>query len=278
MTEHVPVWSMIFMGVSCVGAFTGPIVLAIWLRKRKGADVWPFPVGCLVMFIFAFVLEQMAHSVILGSGIGIAGADRTLTRAVYGGVMAGLFEETGRLIAFLTVLRGYREKDSNALMYGAGHGGLEAFVLLGISMINNLAWSYLINAGQMDVLTQNVSGDAAARVQETILQLCHVPSGLFLLGLFERICAVALHLALSVFVWFAVKNRRWILFGAAILMHAAVDAVTAEMANLGVPELAIEGILAVMTAAACLAARAVWRKEAARAAEVIPAAEEEKDG
>ena len=54
--------------------------------------------------------------------------------------MAGIFEETGRFLAFKTVLRKKQGKDINALMYGAGHGGFEAAALLGITMINNIIY------------------------------------------------------------------------------------------------------------------------------------------
>ena len=62
--------------------------------------------------------------------------------ALYGGLMAGLFEETGRYLAFSFALKKYRAKNVNALMYGAGHGGFEAIVIVGLTMINNIVWSF----------------------------------------------------------------------------------------------------------------------------------------
>lgn len=62
--------------------------------------------------------------------------------------MAGLFEETGRFLAMRYVLKKEHGNAHNALMYGAGHGGLEMFVILSLGMINNLIYSVMINLGR----------------------------------------------------------------------------------------------------------------------------------
>ena len=61
--------------------------------------------------------------------------------------MAAIFEETGRLIAFGFILRKNKDKNINACMYGAGHGGIEAASVLGLTMIGSLALSVSINSG-----------------------------------------------------------------------------------------------------------------------------------
>lgn len=141
MNENVPTLSIVFMVISCLIAFLVPVGLLLYFRIKKKADILPFFIGCAVMLIFAFVLEQLAHSLILGSAAGIIIQKNTLLYALYGGLMAGLFEETGRFVAFKTVLKRKQEKDQNALMYGAGHGGFEAIVILGLAMINNIIYS-----------------------------------------------------------------------------------------------------------------------------------------
>jgi uncharacterized membrane protein YhfC len=90
------------------------------------------------MLLFAFVLEQIVHSIVLTSPAGTKIQGSIWLMALYGGLMAGLFEETGRFLAFKTILRSKRNNDANALMYGAGHGGFEAMMILGITMISNL--------------------------------------------------------------------------------------------------------------------------------------------
>ena len=110
--------------------------------------------------------------------------------------------------------------------YGIGHGGMEMLVIFGITMINNLAVSALINSGQTDVLFAKVPEEAATQLQAQLDQLQTIGAGTLLIGLWERLSALVLHLGLSMLVWVAVrKGGKWLwLFPAAIALHALVDA------------------------------------------------------
>jgi uncharacterized membrane protein YhfC len=164
--------------------------------------------------------------------------------AIYGGMMAGLFEETGRFLAFKTVLRSRQDKDQNALMYGAGHGGFEAITVLGIPMINNIIYSVFLT-----------------RMNEVFSTLVSTSSGLFLLGAAERILAIILQIAFSVLVWFSVKqkNRRY-LYPAAIGLHFIVDAVTVLLSRNGMSAAAVEGMVCILTVICALFAWFVWNR------------------
>ena len=129
-----------------------PIVLLVYFKKKYRTSIKSFLVGCAEMFLFAMVLEQLVHSVVLGSPIGIVIQENIWLYALYGSLMAGLFEETGRLLAMRYVLKKEHGNAHNALMYGAGHGGIEMFVVLSIGMINNLIYSVMINLGQTQTL------------------------------------------------------------------------------------------------------------------------------
>ncbi len=262
MSGTVPTLSIVFMGISCVIGFAIPVVLLLYFRIKKHADILPFFIGCAVMLVFAFILEAAVHRLVLSSPAGERIRDTVWMYALYGGIMAGLFEETGRFLAFKTVLRKKTDNDSNALMYGAGHGGFECSFLLGITMINNIIWSVLINSGNTAALTGALSGDVLKQAEDSIGALLSTQPYIFLLGSVERIIAVTLHIALSVLVWFAAKNRKrlW-LYPAAILIHFAVDGVTAALSGAGAPAALLEVIIAVMTAAAALFAKRIWDQE-----------------
>ena len=250
------------MAVSLVISFALPIGLCIWLHKVKHADLMPFFVGCAVMVLFAFVLEQLAHHLILSSAAGEKIRKISWLYALYGGMMAGVFEESGRFLAFRTVLRRKRSKNVNSLMYGAGHGGIEAVIVLGITSINNLIYSCLINTGNTAVLTGSLSGDVRLQVEQAVQALIGTPPWQFLMGGVERIFAVILQIALSVLVWFAAKDRRVrILFPAAICIHFFVDALTVMLSQSGVSVLVIEGVVGVLAAAAAVFAYTIYHKE-----------------
>ena len=96
MTGTVPALSIVFMIITCAISFGVPIALFIYLRLVKKADIYPFFAGCTVMLLFAFILESGAHSLVLSSPAGSAIKGNIWLYAIYGGFMAGLFEETGR--------------------------------------------------------------------------------------------------------------------------------------------------------------------------------------
>ncbi|RVU98491.1 YhfC family intramembrane metalloprotease [Coriobacteriales bacterium OH1046] len=263
MTGTVPTSSIVSMAVSCLIGFAIPAVLFVYFRRKKGADIFPFFIGCAVMLVFALILESAVHRVVLSSALGAAIRGNIWLYALYGGVMAGLFEETGRFIAFKTVLRNRQAKDANALMYGAGHGGFEAAALLGISMINNLAYSFMINSGNAAALTGSLPAGQLAQVEAAIQGLITAPSYQFLLGGVERIFAVMLQLSLSVLVWFAAKHRgRRHLYPLAILIHLAVDAVAVVLSGSGMPAILVEAVVGVMAILVAVYARRVWSVDA----------------
>ncbi|MBQ9322755.1 MAG: YhfC family intramembrane metalloprotease, partial [Clostridia bacterium] len=98
----VPALSMALMAAAMVFAFGAPIVLLFYYKKR-GAQVLPFFIGCAVFVVFALILEALVHNIVLkGLPVGEKIMGNTLLYALYGGLMAGLFEETGRFLAFKT--------------------------------------------------------------------------------------------------------------------------------------------------------------------------------
>lgn len=252
--------SIIFMVISSLAGFAIPVILFIFFRKKKEADILPFFVGCAVMLVFALILESAVHQIVLGSSVGERILGNIWLYALYGGLMAGLFEETGRFIAFKTVLK-KQDKDVNALMYGAGHGGFEAAVLLGISMISNIAIAVMINSGNTSVLTETLSGDALTQMEAALEDMTTTAPYIFLIGIIERVFAITLQIALSVIVWTAVKNKkRWYLYPAAILIHFFVDAAAVILMHYNVPTLLIEVLVGVMAALAAVFAKNLFVK------------------
>ena len=258
----VPTLSILFMALAALFAFAAPIVLLIYY-KRKGAEILPFFIGCAVFIVFALILEALAHKLILKGSLGQTIQGNILLYALYGGLAAGIFEETGRFVAFKTVLKKKLGNDRNALMYGAGHGGIEAILTLGLAYIGNIVMSVLINAGQTDMLTATATGEAAEQLKAVLDSLVTTAPWTYLLAIVERALAITTHICLSVLVFFAVKkpDKGW-LFPTAILLHAALDGVMVILAA-HLPTVAVEGCLAVMVLGLVLLARAVWRQNAA---------------
>ena len=259
-----------FMALSALIGLLIPIGLYAYNRKKFNANHLPFWVGCITFVLFALVLERVMYSFLMKAPIWTAITGNIWIYGLVGGFFAGLFEETGRYVAFKTVLRKKRGNDANGLMYGAGHGGIEAVILLSFSMIMNIMFSLQTNAGIASPLG----------TPEIAQQIASTPFWMMLVGALERISAVAIHVSLSVLVWFAAKDgKKFMLYPLAILLHLLVDAVAVILSRLGVNVWIIEGAVYAMAIAFILLAVAVWKKnhvapvEAAPAVEAAPEAE-----
>ena len=152
--------------------------------------------------------------------------------ALYGGAMAAVFEEFGRLISFKLFLRKEISNDNTALMYGLGHGGSELIALFVLTMVNNIIISILINSGNTGLITASIKDSAASlQVNQMIQALINISPSLILVGLLERLIALCLQISLSVLVWYSVKFKPYrYLFPLALFIHFAVDA-TAILIN-----------------------------------------------
>lgn len=279
MVYTVTKLSIVFMGISALIGLAIPVLLFLLFRKKYKADVAPFFVGCGVFIVFALVLESIANRLILSSDFGTTIQNNIWLYGMFGGIMAGLFEETGRYTAFRTVLKKKLGNDGNALMYGAGHGGIEAFVLLTLGMISNISMAAMLNAGMADTLTASITDSATLQqLTNTFATLSQTAPATFLAGSVERISAVAMQLSFSVFVWLAAKEKRlfW-LYPAAFLLHAAVDMFTVVMASGLKSTWAIEGIIGAMAVLVALVGVLVWRRYAQRAPAVVPGEKPEEE-
>ena len=206
-----------------------PVVLLIVVHKKPKARMAMAVIGAATFFLFAMVLEQILHAVVLGVG-GERITGNIWIYGLYGGLAAGLFEEVGRFVAMRFAMKKQLNLP-NALMYGVGHGGIEAILIVGLASVSNLVTSIMINAGTLEA---SLGALDQATKEATLTQLSALwttPSYQFFLSGIERIVAVTLHIALSVLVFQAVKlgkKRYWFL---AFAIHAGVDFVTVVAAN-----------------------------------------------
>ena len=260
--QTVPALSFVMMGISLIFAVMIPVGLFIFYRKKYDAKIKPFVIGCATFAIFALVLEGIFHAIILGGGRAEALMAKPVLYGLYGGFMAGLFEETGRFIAFKTVLKKTQDDDVTALMYGAGHGGFEAFYLLFSVAITNIVFSTMINTGNTELITKTLSGSALAKMEETFTTLLSSNPLLFAAGIIERFPAVALHISFSVLVWFAVKNKdKWYLYPLAFVLHFGVDVVVGSLAAMKANTVLMEALCYAFAALTVFIAVFVWKKQ-----------------
>ena len=253
--------------VAFILAFLGeialPIGIMLWLKRRYGAKWMLFGVGVLT-----FIASQVVHIPLLGAVSKLlmtylppydVSNNAFLFQAAMLGLLAGLCEETARLVGYL-VLKQRAKEFGSALTLGTGHGGVESMVV-GLSLISTFVAGLLVLHSN-----QTIAGLTPQNAAAMFAYPWYVP----LVSLFERLTAVSLHITLSVMVWQAVTRRAWVWYLGAVLYHALVDGLAVYLPHLGVSTYALEGILGVFMLANLAALYRVDRREKKPAAGESP--------
>ena len=162
-----------------------PIALFIAGRVKLKARISSFFIGAGTYLLFAMLLEQLLHVLVI-QFCGLNAQSRPWLYYVYAALAAAVFEETGRLIAMKFWMKKWLDFP-NALMYGIGHGGVEAILLGGFSGISNLVSMLMINSGAMQNTLAALPAESANQTVSQLSALWTTPAPLFFVSGIERI-------------------------------------------------------------------------------------------
>ena len=213
-----------------------PAVLwIVWCVKKK-EKFTTILIGAAAFFLFAIVLEKPIQNVLIfptAMGLKEHAASqfinaRPVLWAFLVGFFPGLFEETGRFVAFKTVLKKRKNRETS-ISYGLGHGGFEVVFILGVTYITYISYCLMINSGTFATIVQQVEAVAPDQVDAYLAlpaQLASITAGSILIAIWERIFSVMFHTGASVIVFYAAKDKKklW-LYPLAILLHTAMDGI-----------------------------------------------------
>lgn len=225
------------MGLMVLGVliflFVPVIIAIIWTVKKKERFTTVL-IGAATFLLFAIILEKPLQNILVFPGqMGLpehAAAKfinaRPVLWALIVGLFPGVFEETGRLVAFKTVLRNRKNRETG-ISHGIGHGGFEVMFVLGVTYITNISYAVMINTGAFGNLIAQIEAQAPDQVEQgyaVAAQLAAFSVGDLALGVLERIFAVMFHIGASMLVFYACKDKKkfW-LYPVAILIHTAMD-------------------------------------------------------
>lgn len=213
--------SIAFMFISLVLSIGFPVALVVYFYRKEKISIKAVLIGALMFFIFqglirvpiitfisytpwyqSFVIENMILTVVIMA------------------FTAGLFETVARYIGLKFLLK--KELDrKNGLAYGIGHGGIEAILLVGISYVANIIYSFLINVG--------------ANVDISLLsQLITTPPTLFLAAGLERVFAIFFHIAAALLVTYGIMKGKKVFILLSLFFHFLLDGVLGMLQILGV--------------------------------------------
>ena len=235
---HVEAAQFLWLILGAVICIVVPAAIAlIWIIKKK-EPVTTVLIGAATFLLFAIILEKPIQNVLaFPTALGLS--DHALSRflnanpvllALVAGIFPGVFEETGRFIAFKTVLKKRKNRETS-LSYGIGHGCFEVILILGITYVTYIAYAVMINTGVFGTLVEQVAEQAPdqigslATVVNTIATFSFANLGW---DIVERIFAVLFHVGASILVFYACKDKgRFWLYPTAVILHTALDFVGA---------------------------------------------------
>ena len=194
-----------------------PIAAGVWLSLKRKGYLKPLLFGVLTFVVFQVltripvlqaVLPRMPWYIVMQAGY-------PLLYALFLGGTAALFEEGGRYLVMRLFLKN-RQRVSDGIAFGIGHGGIEAVLLAGINALIIL-----------------LAGSA-------------IDPGLMFAGGVERISTMVVHVAWSVMVLKSVRENKIGYLLLAFALHTLIDAAAVFLGQYyGVSMLALEIIVGV---------------------------------
>ena len=234
----VAISSIMWMVVGLLTFIVVPVGLTIlWIIKKKEKATTVL-IGAATFIVFVFILEKPIQNVLLfptamglpDHAVSMFFGAHPVVLAFLAGLFPGVFEETGRLIAYKTVLKKRSNKET-AISYGIGHGGIEVVGLLGLTYVNYIIYAVMMNTGFFQVVVDQVAAqapDQIGQIEQIVTLLTTFSGSDVMLAVIERIFAVMFHVGASILVFYACRDKgKFWLYPLAIVLHTVMDFVMA---------------------------------------------------
>ncbi|MBR5180874.1 MAG: YhfC family intramembrane metalloprotease [Clostridiales bacterium] len=219
--------TLVMLGIGAVIFLVVPIIIAIIWKKKKKEPFTTILIGAATFLLFVTV-EKVIQSFFIAdfNPLGTFINARPVLWAFVVGFFPGLFEETGRLVAFKTLLRKRNQRETS-ISYGLGHGGIgEVSVFMTYTMIVYVLYAFMINSGEIKTIVDQVrelSPSQLSQIEEAIRQLTEFTPMYLLTMIIERVFAVLFHTGASIMVFYACKDKKFWLYPLAIVFHTLID-------------------------------------------------------
>lgn len=212
--------------INSILIFVLPLFLGLYLVRRLRVKWRLFGIGALT-FIGAQVLQlpfknwtltPILEAMNLSAG-SPPGSMELILFSLMVGLSASVIEETARFVVYrrwLTDVKEWRQ----GLMFGAGHGGVEA-ILVGIFILLN--FMYMLTLREDPSLL--VPAEQLQATQSALDLFWYSPWYIHLLPALERFSALITHMSLSLLVLQAITRSNILWYFGAILWHMLFNAV-----------------------------------------------------
>lgn len=234
-TDALPIT---ILAVTLVALLVGVVGLAVLVSRRVDGRWSTLGWGAL-----AFVGSQVVRLPLLALATALLPPARAaVTVPALAVLSSGLAEEPARwLILRFAARRDRRWRDG--VLFGVGHGSVEALLLVGPALAGTIA---LLLAGPAALEALAEQPGAREAVEAQIGAVREAPWSP-VLGLWERALAITFHVAASVLVVRSVREGRPLLLAAAIVLHIAFNGAAVGAVAAGLAPVLVEVMLSVLT-------------------------------
>lgn len=241
--------SIVAMVVTLLLSLLLPIILFIIIRRSSKYVTGAVVAGALAFYLSQMLIRLPIIQVVLPKFEWYRQFSHKLVPYIFFlALSAGLFEETARFLAYKLLLR-EKQVWKCAIAYGIGHGGIEAVLIVGITYINNIVLSIMINTSSFHSFMRNkVDEKMLTGIYEALVE---TPAGLFLAAGVERMLTIAVHIALSVLILEGIVRKYPLhTYAMAVFSHTAINFSCVYLAYLKVNYWLIELFLAIVAVGA----------------------------
>lgn len=217
--QPVAFLSIIGMALTLIISAGLPVALFIYCRRKLEVRTSSIIFGAIIYYIAAKIFEPFINAAVLNN-VGGSVMNNMFIYAVYVGLIATAVEEATRYLGLKTIIKNVDE--SNAFFFGLGFCGLEAILTAAWPQVSNILNSVLINNGMMAKSMELLQEPNLSATYFAIAPLWETSSVAFLLAGLERACIIAMHLCLSLIVFYFINTGEKKFIYTAVFAHFAV--------------------------------------------------------
>lgn len=240
-----------------------PIILLIVWKKKTKASLKPAVTGMIIFPLFGILLKAIPAYFMLMADNPVSRALNSniwLYSIIGGGLLAGIFEEGGRFVAFKFILKKYRS-NKDAISYGIGHGGFES-AYMGLAALSYVIIAVTVNTLGIEALTAGLDETSTYSVVVQVESIAATPFySPAVLGVIERMAAITFHISMSVLDLAAAREKKYLpLFPLAILLHTLMNSMIGFVLSGMTSAITLECILAAYSAVMAFFAYRLYKK------------------
>ncbi|TYQ16720.1 UNVERIFIED_CONTAM: putative membrane protein YhfC [Acetivibrio alkalicellulosi] len=243
--------SFIAMIISLLMCFLFPVFLYIVLRKNSRNITGAVVAGAIAFYISQMIIRLPLIQAVLPNLTWFSKLQEIpLLLILFMALSAALFEETARFLAFTLLLK-ERQVWKCGIAFGIGHGGIEAILLVGMTYVNNIVLSVMINTGNFHSFLQDKLDNEA--IEQIYVALMETPFQTFLAAGIERTMVILIHIALSVMILEGIVRKQKLMFYfLAVIFHSGINYVSSYLYYKKVNIWLVELFIALVAALAIL--------------------------